>query len=94
MRLINADKFEVIEFKNKSDDFCDGAMAVLEMIDNAPTVCDIEVLKKEIEQNAMRYSLAKESGGLGQVEWSEYLIPIDTVLKIIDSYFSKGEDKC
>ena len=38
MRLIDADRFEVVLLNGKSDEFCDGAEYILEMIDNAPTV--------------------------------------------------------
>lgn len=41
MRLIDADKFEAFMYQNNNDDFDNGVQFVLEMIDKAPTVCDI-----------------------------------------------------
>ena len=38
MRPINADEFEVIEFQGKSEEFINGAMSILEMIDNTPNI--------------------------------------------------------
>lgn len=55
-------------------------------VENASKV-DIDAMKDEIEQNAMRYSLAKENHGMGHVEWNDYLISRDKVLEIIDKYF-------
>lgn len=37
----------------------------------------------EIQINARRYSIAKEFGGAGQVEWSDYLISIKDALGIL-----------
>ena len=37
----------------------------------------------EIEMNALRYTLAKERGGMGQVEWSDQLIKVSDAVDII-----------
>lgn len=37
----------------------------------------------EIEMNAYRYTLAKERGGIGQVEWSDHLIKVSDAVDII-----------
>lgn len=37
----------------------------------------------KIQMNARRYSLAKEFGGMGQVEWSDFLISIEDALNIL-----------
>ena len=37
----------------------------------------------EIEMNAFRYTLAKERGGMGQVEWSDQLIKVSDAVGII-----------
>ena len=37
-RYIDADELDVVVFQGKSEEFIDGAMAVLEMIDKMPTV--------------------------------------------------------
>ena len=38
MRLIDADRFEIISFKDKSEEFADGVQWLAEQIDNVPTV--------------------------------------------------------
>ena len=37
----------------------------------------------EIEMNALRYTIAKERGGMGQVEWSDQLIKVSDAVDII-----------
>lgn len=37
----------------------------------------------EIEMNASRYTIAKERGGMGQVEWSDQLIKVSDAVDII-----------
>lgn len=37
----------------------------------------------EIQMNARRYTMAKEFGGMGEVEWSDYLISIKDALDIL-----------
>lgn len=65
-------------------------------IDNMPTVqaVPIEVLDKirtEIEQTVSRYSISRERGCVGQVEWSDRLIKESEVLQIIDKYKAESE---
>ena len=48
MRLIDADLFEVVAATAPSEDFIDGMMYILEMIDNAPTIYDVDKVLKEI----------------------------------------------
>ncbi len=50
----------------------------------------LDKIKSEIEQLTSRYSISKERGGMGQVEWSDRLIKESDVLQIIDKY-RKGE---
>ena len=38
MRLIDADQFGVVSFQGKSEDFIEGALFILEKIDEAPTI--------------------------------------------------------
>ena len=52
----------------------------------------LEQIRDEIEQLTSRYSISKERGGMGQVEWSDRLIKESDVLQIIDKYI-KGENK-
>ena len=37
----------------------------------------------EIEMNALRYTIAKERDGIGQVEWSDQLIKVSDAVDII-----------
>ena len=43
-RLIDADAFECVCVNGKSDDFCNGVLYVLDMIDAQPTVDAVEVV--------------------------------------------------
>ena len=45
MRLIDADKFEVYTWVNKSSDYVDGDQSILEAIDIAPTVDAVEIVR-------------------------------------------------
>ena len=49
MRLIDADEFEAFTYQHTNDDFDNGVQFVLEKIDEAPTVCDIEQIRAEID---------------------------------------------
>ena len=48
----------------------------IDYIDRAQT-------QTEIEMNASRYTLSKERGGMGQVEWSDQLIKVSDAVDII-----------
>ena len=48
----------------------------IDCIDRAQT-------QTEIEMNASRYTLSKERGGMGQVEWSDQLIKVSDAVDII-----------
>lgn len=52
----------------------------------------LDKIKTEIEQTASRYTISRERDGMGQVEWSDWLIPKNEVLEIIDKYRTEGED--
>ena len=49
-RLIDADVFEVVCFQGKSEEFCEGAKYILEMIDAQPTAYDVEKVVEELEE--------------------------------------------
>ena len=51
----------------------------------------LEDIKAEIQEHTQRYTLARESGGMGQVDWSDYLIKADDVLTIIDNHIKAGD---
>ena len=55
MRLIDAERFEVISFKDKSKEFAEGAQWLAEQIDNAPTVEAIPITKKAYEMFEAAY---------------------------------------
>ena len=58
-------------------------------IKELPSVQPLSVLddiKAEIQEHTQRYTLARESGGMGQVDWSDYLIKADDVIKIINKH--------
>lgn len=52
----------------------------------------LDKIRAEIEQLTSRYSISKERGGMGQVEWSDRLIKESDVLQILDKY--RGESGC
>lgn len=43
-------------------------------------------IRAEIEKNTSRYTISRERGAMGQVEWSDKLIKESEVLEIIDKY--------
>lgn len=49
MRLIYADAFAVVTFKDKSEEFIKGAQCVLEMLDNQPTAYSVDAVVKQLE---------------------------------------------
>lgn len=53
----------------------------------------LDKIRAEIEQLTSRYSISKERGGMGLVEWSDRLIKESDVLQIIDKYKAESEDK-
>ena len=52
----------------------------------------LDKVRAEIEQLTSRYSISKERGGMGQVEWSDRLIKESDVLQIIDKYKAESEE--
>ena len=64
------------------------AVACYERMKKCPIKCDIEDIKVEIQGRTQRYTLARERCGMGQVDWSDYLIKADDVIKIIDKHIS------
>ena len=53
----------------------------------------LDKIKEEIEQITSRYTISRERGAIGQVEWSDRLIKESEVLAIIDKYKTESEDK-
>jgi hypothetical protein len=52
----------------------------------------LDKLRAEIEQLTSRYTISRERGGMGQVEWSDMLIKESEVLEIIDKYKAESEN--
>lgn len=46
----------------------------------------LDKIRAEIEQIASRYTISRERGAMGQVEWSDRLIKESEILEIIDKY--------
>ena len=53
----------------------------------------LDKIRAEIEQLTSRYSISKERGSMGQIEWSDRLIKESDVLQVIDKYKAESEDK-
>lgn len=51
----------------------------------------LDKIRVEIEQLTSRYSISRERGGMGQVEWSDRLIKESDVLQILDKYRSESD---
>jgi hypothetical protein len=52
----------------------------------------LEKLETEIKQLTSRYTVSKERGGMGQVEWSDRLIKEEDILRITNNYRTESED--
>ena len=50
-------------------------------------------IRAEIEHTISRYTISRERGGMGQIEWSDRLIKESEVLQIIDKYKAESEGK-
>ena len=53
----------------------------------------LDKIKTEIEKLTSRYTISRERGGMGQVEWSDRLIKESEVLQILDKYKAEREGK-
>ena len=51
----------------------------------------LDKIRAEIEQTTSRYTISRERGAMGQVEWSDRLIKESEVLEIIDKYKAESE---
>lgn len=52
----------------------------------------LDKLKKQVSDNTERYSLSRESHGMGKVDWSEHLITESKVIELIDIMISEQGD--
>ena len=60
--------------------------------DNVVTWVDFEHLRDKIIRLSCRYSIARERGCSGQVEWSDRLIKQEDVLKTFEEYQKGGKE--
>jgi len=83
MRLIDAEalfKEEREEYRNNAEYISTDYKHIFAEIDNAPTICDIEQIRTEIEQTADNYNPTRDAYDGG------YVMAIRDVLQIIDKY--------
>ena len=52
----------------------------------------LDEIRTEIKQTVSRYSISRERGCMGQVEWSDRLIKESEILQIIDKYKAESEE--
>ena len=53
----------------------------------------LDKIRAEIEKTTSRYTISRERGAMGQVEWSDRLIKESEVLELFDKYKAESEDK-
>jgi hypothetical protein len=51
----------------------------------------LDKIRAEIEKTTSRYTISRERGAMGQVEWSDRLIKESEVLEIINKYKAESE---
>lgn len=52
----------------------------------------LDKIRTEIETISSRYTIGRERGAMGQVEWSDRLIKESEILQIIDKYKAEGKN--
>jgi hypothetical protein len=52
----------------------------------------LDKIRAEIEKTTSRYTISRERGAMGQVEWSDRLIKESEVLEIINKYKAESEE--
>ena len=67
------------DYEIANDDLCAIAKSIR-------TGIPFEKIRAEIEQTTSRYTISRERGAMGQVEWSDRLIKESEVLEILDKY--------
>lgn len=63
------------------------------LLELKPKTDMLEKIENEIKQLTSRYTISREQGGMGQVEWSDRLIKESDVLNIINKYRESVETK-
>lgn len=53
----------------------------------------LDKIRAEVEQTTSRYTISRERGAMGQVEWSDRLIKESEVLAILDKYKAESEGR-
>ena len=89
---------EVLKTRYYTDYFGCGSHKLTETLDNATPIpdnavtwVDFEHLRDKIIRLSCRYSIARERGCGGQVEWSDRLIKQEDVLKAFEEYQKGGK---
>ena len=81
----DGDNYRANRIIDAADEYAEEKVATVEDV--------LDKIRAEIEQLTSRYSISKERGGMGIVEWSDRLIKESNVLQIIDKYKAESEDK-
>lgn len=81
------DKQEVDSTFNRWQDDLD-QLDVLEVV----PLSVLNKIRAEIEQLTSRYTISRERGGIGQVEWSDRLIQESEVIQIIEKYKTETKE--
>lgn len=86
------DVFNTLDFLPTNDE----ANRIIDSFDKVTRGIKYDVLDKiraEIGQLASRYTISRERGGMGQVEWSDRLIKESEVMQILDKYKAESEER-
>ena len=87
-RLINAsdsDNYRANRIIDAADEYAEEKVTAVDDV--------LDKVRAEIEQLTSRYSISKERGGMGIVEWSDRLIKESDVLQVIDKYKTESEEE-
>lgn len=61
-------------------------------LEQDPKTDTLDKIRADIEQTTSRYTISRERGAMGQVEWSDRLIKESEVLEILDKYKAGSEE--
>ena len=62
-----------------------------QLLSQHPNEKVLDEIRAEIEKTTSRYTISRERGAMGQVEWSDRLIKESEILQIIDKYKAESE---
>jgi hypothetical protein len=72
-----------------SEEYNDAVNAAIKALEQEPI---LDKIRAEIEKTTSRYTISREHGAMGQVEWSDRLIKESEVLEIIDKYKAESRE--